>query len=214
MVRAPRQVLYTSVCKAFGDRGLYEDAFAVFHEMSTGGVPLDSLVFTYMISLAGKVRSCEAGPPTGRPIGDDATMRRADRPTVRPRAPTDLSCCTGTVVRWGGLSARLRCTRTCLHGGSCHSSRRTRCSCTPVAAAKVRGLARRICAPQRAGGPSRNDGSEQTAKKRLRWHCWLCAATRARARVGTRGQPLPSSLQQQHARVPQTPFAVRWSCFP
>lgn len=51
------QVLYTAVCQMFGNAGRYDDAWATFDGMSAAGVPRDTILYTYMISLSGKVRA-------------------------------------------------------------------------------------------------------------------------------------------------------------
>ena len=75
-------MLYTAVCKAYGDRGQYEEATAIFNDMSRRGIPLDSLIFTYMITLAGKVRGrgdVDARSARARPadplVGANTQMR-------------------------------------------------------------------------------------------------------------------------------------------
>jgi pentatricopeptide repeat protein len=59
------QVLYTTVLQAHVARGQYDAATALFHAMTTSGVPLDALVFTHMIRAAGKVRGDDASSIRG-----------------------------------------------------------------------------------------------------------------------------------------------------
>ena len=66
------QVLYTAVCQMFGNAGRYDDAWATFDGMSAVGVPRDTILYTYMISLSGKVRAVRLAALTKKEVHGDA----------------------------------------------------------------------------------------------------------------------------------------------